>query len=444
MLFVAVMMLAAPQLSAQTGCPGCTVDLSCPANNPGGGMCDTILAPATQGVPYTATSSFYMPKQVATPFGLSPLTRVQMISVSGLPTNILWECDSSANGGNYYPQIMPVGQELGCLRFCGTTNDAPGLYPITVAIQITISTIFGPVVVDTNYQNAILVLPAAPACPTPANAWTANVTTNAASLMWTPAAGAHHYIIQGRPAGGSNWVTIPVAGGTTGQKNVFGLSNNQTYEWQVRTSCDAAETDLSPWTPLVQFTTGCPTPDSSWTMQVTGNCAILAWSGALSAAGYEIKGRRVGTTGLATVLVGGGSTTTKTVCGLQSGSTYEWMVRTWCDQNGNVKSDFTPFVQFTTLSANRLGGENDPFNTDAVTQMSIYPNPSNNLVTLDLNSEIDWNEATVVISDLAGKQVNATLSQTNSTSATRTRRAPFTHTSRAQGSRWNLQSQTRW
>ena len=160
--------MATPNLFAQTGCPGCNVDLSCAVNNTTGGICDSVLAPATQGVSYSETSSFYMPKMTMTPFGMAPLELVHILNVQGLPAGINWECDSSANGCNYYPQDMPVGEELGCLRFCGTTNAAPGVYPIVTNIQIIINP-FVPITVDTSYLNQLVVLPPGPSCPETAN-----------------------------------------------------------------------------------------------------------------------------------------------------------------------------------------------------------------------------------------------------------------------------------
>ncbi len=122
--------------------------------------------------------------------------------------------------------------------------------------------------------------------------------------------------------------------------------------------------------------------------------------------GYEIKGRRVGTSGLTTVLVGGGNTTSKSVFGLLPSTTYEWLIRTWCDVNGVKRSDFTAFTPFTTLSGARLNdGSVGDFGDVLVGSLEIYPNPFDTYTILDFpNDENEEMELRVI--NLQGKLVH--------------------------------------
>ena len=93
-----------------------------------------------------------------------------------------------------------------------------------------------------------------PHCPVPIGTNTNPITSTAASLNWTPVAGATGYTIQGRAAPGPGWpVSIQVVGGAVGTKNVFGLNPNKTYDWRIRSNCGNGNN--SDWSPVVSFTT---------------------------------------------------------------------------------------------------------------------------------------------------------------------------------------------
>ncbi len=98
--------------------------------------------------------------------------------------------------------------------------------------------------------------------------WASPITPNSARLNWSPAPTAHHYNIRGRRVGSTNWVNLVVPPNPT-FKNVFGLSYGFSYEWQIRSACDAAETSVSAWTVLDTFTADCYPTDSIWTTPVT-------------------------------------------------------------------------------------------------------------------------------------------------------------------------------
>ena len=141
-------------------------------------------------------------------------------------------------------------------------------------------------------------------CEPVQNTWTDKVTINTARLLWNPAPQGHHYEIRGRASGNSNWVILPIFTGQPNFKNVAGLSNNITYEWQIKAYCNAADSVGSAWSSLISFTTGCYAPDSMWVAPVTANGARLNWMNVVGSTGYQIRGHRLGTTGFVTITIG--------------------------------------------------------------------------------------------------------------------------------------------
>ncbi|HHZ82369.1 MAG TPA: T9SS type A sorting domain-containing protein, partial [Flavobacteriales bacterium] len=199
------------------------------------------------------------------------------------------------------------------------------------------------------------------------------ITPTSARLNWSNGVNHHHVTIRGRIVGTSNWLTITIPAGSPTYKDVFSLNNGTTYEWQLITYCNAAETIASQWSSLHTFTAECQTPDSIWIDPISSNGVRFNWTAAPGAAGFEIKGRRIGGS-LITLLVGN-LATSKDVLGLLPGTTYEWTIRSLCNQTGTLTSAFTPMDTFVTLTSARFGS------TDLnkkKQKLNIYPNPISN------------------------------------------------------------------
>lgn len=141
---------------AQTGCPGCVIDVNC--NIPGGGLCPDSLPGATYGQPYSEDITFYLPNQVfVSQLGQNcTLLNLRIDAVSGLPFGITWECNNSQNGCNY----VPANSNLGCVRICGTPIANPGIYNITVFCTGTVDAgIFGNQSGPQNFNFQMVVFP---------------------------------------------------------------------------------------------------------------------------------------------------------------------------------------------------------------------------------------------------------------------------------------------
>ncbi len=240
----------------------------------------------------------------------------------------------------------------------------------------------------------------AESCEAPEGLYTDKLKPFSARAHWAPSSNAYRYQIRGRNVNNANWFQILLPIGGPELRDFLGLGNNTTYVWQVRTWCDAAGSDISPWSVMDTFTTGCYAPDSTWESIVTSNGARLDWTKADGAVGYEIKGRKIGGT-LATIFIGGGNTLLKDVAGLLPATTYEWVIRTYCDVNGVKKSDFTAFNQFTTSTGARLAGVTDPFGSPDDVMVSVHPNPFADQFSISLSNETENVE--IEVTDLVGK-----------------------------------------
>lgn len=80
------------------------------------------------------------------------------------------------------------------------------------------------------------------------------VTSTMAKLTWTNPALAHRFRIRWREVGTTTWTTL-VKTGTLSHHWLTGLSASTTYEWQMRTLCEAGVTAGSAWTASKTFST---------------------------------------------------------------------------------------------------------------------------------------------------------------------------------------------
>jgi len=273
-----------------------------------------------------------------------------------------------------------------------TTEDVSGL--MAGNYSVTVQDAEGCVTID----NVTINEPAT-SCQMVSNHFATRLTPSSARLVWDTVASAHHYKIRGTRLGSSNWVTLGIPPGAPAFKDVFGLTDNTAYHWQIVTYCNASETDSSMWTALDTFVCQCYPPDSIWTTNLTSTSVRFRWTRAFGTAGYVIRGR-AGSGNWVDLVVAGGTTTSKTVQG-----TSEWKVRSGCDQQGNDLSPFTPSDFFTTPNGLRLSGAPaDPAFGGLPLKSSVYPNPFSASTTIFLENR-DNRSVTVYLTDITGKVV---------------------------------------
>ena len=226
------------------------------------------------------------------------------------------------------------------------------------------------------YLDNISIDASNPACPAPGNL-NVFVSGNTATLVWDPVPDAISYVIRGHVKNAQQWVQVPVVSGFPFYTAV-GLANNLLYEWQVKAICLGGPNVESAYSPLHTFGVGCTPPVSHSTVNVTSNSAFLAWEPVNGAYDYQIKGRQAGTNAWVTLTVDE-ATPYFNALGLSPGTSYQWKIRTICNQQGNQRSAFTALTDFTTPS-NKVTSTTDEF------EVRLFPNPAQDFLNLDIKS----------------------------------------------------------
>ena len=109
-------------------CPGCNIDTT--LTTPG--IYPTTLATGTQTVPYSDDVTFVMFLDTS---GFA-VNYFKILSVSGLPFGLHWECNNSAVGCQYDPNV----NIRGCVRICGTPIQT-GFFTIDVNLVVNLATV---------------------------------------------------------------------------------------------------------------------------------------------------------------------------------------------------------------------------------------------------------------------------------------------------------------
>lgn len=158
-ILVTVLFFAA-SFVVRAQCPGC-VPVDCSAQNPDGGLCDTIVI-GMANHPMDEQISFFMPKEVYTTLlpggGYVQLDRIKVTGIVGLPLGLAWETNKSPSN-EYFPQ--QGGDSIGCSRLCGTPLQAD-TFPLVVYLLADVT---APVVGQVKnqsqtYNNAtVIILP---------------------------------------------------------------------------------------------------------------------------------------------------------------------------------------------------------------------------------------------------------------------------------------------
>lgn len=134
-LTVLFLFAVANQMKAQSGCPGCIVNL------PATLAADTVylqkLPDGDIGKPYSQDVSFRMPKTTTpvaaldstTPPGL-PISKIEILDVEGLPLGLKWEPNQTVfETGN--------GKTDGCVKICGTPLESD-TFVLTIKIKASV------------------------------------------------------------------------------------------------------------------------------------------------------------------------------------------------------------------------------------------------------------------------------------------------------------------
>ena len=209
-------------------------------------------------------------------------------------------------------------------------------------------------------------------------ALTANtITSTSADLAWTSTGGT--WDIELGTGGFAPTGTPTTTGTTTNPHNTSGLTAATSYDFYVRNDCAVNQ---SPWVGPFNFSTlsmviPCNTPTNGLANNITNSTADLAWTENGTAITWDIELGTNGFTPTGTATTASTSINPTNVTGLTSGTAYNFYVRADC---GTDSSTWAGPFDFSTTTV----GINE---TTIKLGLSIYPNPTNGIFTLNIKAK---------------------------------------------------------
>jgi len=141
-------------LSAQTGCPGCNIDLTC-YDADGPTLCPSSLPDGTQGQYYDTDVTFWMPQSFVYSGVTVTLLQIVITGITGLPQGISWQANNS--NLTYIITSDPATQR-GCVKLCGTPT-IPGNFTVNVSVVATVNTPLGQQIQNESFSLELNILP---------------------------------------------------------------------------------------------------------------------------------------------------------------------------------------------------------------------------------------------------------------------------------------------
>jgi hypothetical protein len=212
-------------------------------------------------------------------------------------------------------------------------------------------------------------------CTAPVGLVFAAVTTNSATISWSPVSGAVSYDVDYKLNSAATW-TVAATATTATSVNLAGLAEGSLYDWRVRTNCATESSTYS----QAQFTTTavvCNTPAGLVSSAITANSATVSWGAVSGANNYDVDYKLNSS---ATWINAATATTATSVnlTGLSDGSIYNWRVRTNCTglSSAYAQSQFTtpvacPGPYDVSTNGTTAGAAGIPLNTDIKGTVSV-------------------------------------------------------------------------
>lgn len=244
-------------------------------------------------------------------------------------------------------------------------------------------------------------------CQPATNLAAGNITPSAATITWDAMSGASSYVLRFRPTLPLNGSWVGVGGNTGTSRLLQGLASGTQYEIQIATFCTSTNS-LSAFGPSVLFTTlanPCTAPVNI-AATATTTTANVTWDAVPAASSYVL---RYSTTATGPWINSGCATNSKVLANLTANTTYYVEIKTACasinTQSGWSAYNFTTGVQ--------LRPSEEPVNslTEASSAFNIYPNPTTDMVTVELTAATAQT-TTVKVYDLTGRLMKQVVSQT--------------------------------
>jgi len=120
------------------------------------GITPDTLPDGIAGQYYDADVNFYLPAQFTSSGTNVTLTKLEVLSVAGLPFGISFQSSSANN--TFFPSQNPPTTEHGCAKICGTPAFS-GQYSMLVFVRAYVNTIIGSQTSDNSFTIPIKILP---------------------------------------------------------------------------------------------------------------------------------------------------------------------------------------------------------------------------------------------------------------------------------------------
>jgi hypothetical protein len=268
-------------------------------------------------------------------------------NITSSTATLSWDDVQGSDG--YYIQYRIIGANLWITEFSSNSsfeiNNLSSCTPYEWRVQTICPTCLNQSSDWSTITQFLTVSSGGSGCGIPLSPQTSNITATSATLSWNAANGAIIYRIQYRITGTSSWMTKNSISNTTTLNYLTPCTN---YEWQVESLCNLG---TSCWSTLVRFTTiptggtGCQTPNTPFTSNITANSARLNWTPVTGYTQYNVQYRVLGTTVWTIIPT---NTYYCNLTGLTPCTQYEWQVQTNC---GGGTSCWTSMVNFRTISS---------------------------------------------------------------------------------------------
>lgn len=151
-----VIILVANYSNAVAQCPGCITDMSFTITPAAPGITPDTLPDGIAGQYYDEDVSIYLPAEFNTQGFDVTLTKLEVLSVAGLPFGMSFQSSSSNN--TFFPSQNPPTTEHACAKICGTAI-FPGQYNMVVFVRAYVNTVIGNQTSDDSFSIPITILP---------------------------------------------------------------------------------------------------------------------------------------------------------------------------------------------------------------------------------------------------------------------------------------------
>ena len=181
-----------------------------------------------------------------------------------------------------------------------------------------------------------------------------NVSQTGATISWSGLSCANKYRIILKNVSTSVQTTTTVSAPST-SINISGLQSNTTYQVRIRTQCSQNGSVVSQLSPITSFTTlnsqgiQCLPPSNVNISDITDVSAKLAWDPVTGAIQYNLRYRKTGTTTWINSVLSSATTSTL-IQNLAPSTTYEYQLRTKCNNNPAEFSAYSSLFLFSTIS----------------------------------------------------------------------------------------------